>query len=121
MAAGDITQGRRLEPIEREDGSFAPDFDMEPGDYCGPIVGYTGDLPAVFFLKPNARDEGVAPRARSVQHVCSPPHVFRECPDGSLEIRESIAAYPRSHPDEPSMNDGWHGYLDEGHVWREVA
>lgn len=28
----------------------------QPGDYFGPYTGMTGDLPAVFFLKPNARD-----------------------------------------------------------------
>lgn len=94
------------------------------GDYCGPLTGYTGPapgvttdqyaadislgLPAVFFILPNGRDADAPPGARSVHHVCSPPHVFRECADGSLEIRESIGAMPF-----------WHGYLDEGHVWRE--
>jgi hypothetical protein len=91
----------------------------QPGDYFGPHAGMTGGLPAVFFLKPNARDPGASPRARSVNHVCSPPHTFRECPDGSLEIRASIsnllAGDTTGHSD-----DGWHGYLDEGHVWRQV-
>jgi hypothetical protein len=90
-----------------------------PGDYFGPVTGYTGDVPAVFFLKPNARDTDAPPAARSVQHVCSPPHTFRECPDGSLEIRASIsnrlAGDTTGHSD-----DGWHGYLDEGHAWRQV-
>ena len=90
-----------------------------PGDYFGPTAGYTGDVPAVFFLKPNARDEDAPPRARSVQHVCSPPHVFRECPDGSLEIRPSISNLMRGDPDGRT-DDGWHGYLDEGHVWRQA-
>lgn len=91
----------------------------QPGDYYGPVTGYTGDLPAVFFLKPNARDPDAPPRARSVQHVCSPPHRFRECPDGSLEIRESISS--RLRRDETgASDDGWHGYLDEGHSWRQV-
>jgi hypothetical protein len=89
-----------------------------PGDYFGPVKDYTGDLPAVFFLKPNARDEGVPPRARSVQHVCSPPHTFRECPDGSLEIRPSISNLARRGG--PETDDGWHGYLDEGSTWRQV-
>ena len=88
-----------------------------PGDYFGPTPDYT-DPPAVFFLKPNARDEGVPPRARSVQHVCSPPHTFRECPDGSLEIRNSISNLTRNGG--PETDDGWHGYLDEGHVWRQA-
>lgn len=92
--------GRRVATVE----------DIEqPGDYAGPISGYTGDKPAVFFLLPNSRDEDAKGGQRSVHHVVSPPHVFRECADGSLEIRESIGAMPY-----------WHGYLDAGHVWRTV-
>jgi hypothetical protein len=45
--------------------------------------------------------------------------VFRECPDGSLEIRESISNLLRGDADGHT-DDGWHGYLDEGHVWRQV-
>lgn len=88
----------------------------QAGDYCGPVEGFTGEKPAVFFLLPIARDEGVDPGARSIHHVVSPPHVFRECPDGSLEIRESIGAYGH----DADAGYVWHGYLDEGHVWREV-
>jgi hypothetical protein len=73
----------------------------------------------VFFLKPNARDEGVPAHARSVQHVCSPPHTFRECPDGSLEIRASISNLCTGDVGG-NTDDGWHGYLDEGHSWRQV-
>lgn len=88
-----------------------------PGDYCGPVTGYAGPgVSTVFFLKPNARDPDAPSRARSVHHVNSPPHTFRECADGSLEIRNSIGdtAGPGSE------SDGWHGFLDEGHVWRKV-
>jgi len=81
-------------------------FPTEPGDYMGPITGYTGDVPAVFFLPPNARDPGIPPGGRAVHHVVSPPHTFRECADGSLEIRASLGC------------PHWHGYLDEGHEWR---
>jgi len=91
----------------------------QPGDYFGPTRDFTGDLPAVFFLKPNARDADAPPGARSVQHVCSPPHTFRECPDGSLEIRASISNLLRGDTDGHS-DDGWHGWLDEGHVWRQA-
>jgi hypothetical protein len=84
-----------------------------PGDYVGPVKGYTGDVPAVFFLKPNARDPGVPPCARAIQHVVSPPHKFRECPDGSLEIRNSLGDMHNG------VSDGWHGYLDAGHRWRK--
>jgi hypothetical protein len=101
--------------IGRRVGSIA---EIEkPGDYYGPDTDYTGGIPAVFFLKPNARDEDAPPGARSVQHVCSPPHVFRERPDGSLEIRNSIGNLIGG---DPATDDGWHGFLDEGHVWRQV-
>jgi hypothetical protein len=96
----------------------------QPGDYCGPALGWTGPGPGVsaeayaadrslgllacFFLLPNARDEDAPPGQRSIHHVCFPPHTYRECDDGSLEIRASIGAMPF-----------WHGYLDEGHIWRE--
>lgn len=89
-----------------------------PGDYFGPTKGYTGDLPAVFFLKPNARDEGVPARARSVQHVCSPPHTFTEEHDGSLTISPSISNLTSRDADGHS-DDGWHGYLEAG-AWRKV-
>lgn len=110
--------GRRLQPVIDDRGlPRCPTFDnFEPGDYCGPIVGYTGDLPSVFFLKPNARDEDAPPNARCIHHVTSPPHVFTEMPDGSLQIRESIADHRRGETE----SDGWHGYLDAGHVWRQV-
>ncbi len=84
-----------------------------PGEYMGPIMGWTGDVPAVFFLKPNARDPDAPKCARAIQHVVSPPHVYRECADGSLEIRESLG------DDHNGVSDGWHGYLDEGHSWRK--
>lgn|SRR5487761_1125075 len=104
-----ITAGRRVQSIAEVE---------RPGDYFGPTTEYTG-IPAVFFLKPNARDEGAVPAARSVQHVCSPPHTFRECADGSLEIRASISNLLRGDTDSHS-DDGWHGYLDEGNSWRQV-
>jgi hypothetical protein len=85
-----------------------------PGDYCGPIMGWTGDKPAVFFLKPNARDSGAPKRARSVQHVVSPPHAFKEEPDGTLTITASISDLAGAG----SESDGWHGYLTKGE-WRK--
>ena len=98
--------GRRLQPVIDELGQRLPELE-QAGDYCGPIRGYTGDVEACFFLLPNARDEGVRGGQRAIHHVCFPPHTYRECPDGSLEIRASIGAMPF-----------WHGYLDEGHHWR---
>ena len=62
----------------------------------------------MFFVLP--REEGCSEyRHGGIRHVVSPPHVFTEQPDGSLEIRESILA-----------DTGWHGYLDAGHLWRQV-
>lgn len=76
------------------------------GDYCGPFE--VDDKLRVWFLLPIARDEGVPASARSIRFLTSPPHVLRECTDGSLEVRESIGA------------GIWHGYLDEGNNWRAV-
>jgi hypothetical protein len=105
--------GRRL-PVQA-DG--APTYPTQAGDYCGPVQ-HNG-LPTVFFLKPNARDPDATPVARSVQHVTSPPHTFRECADGSLEIRNSLGDMHAGWESGP-VSDGWHGFLDEGHVWRKV-
>lgn len=93
---------------------------LEPGDYFGPTTEYTGGSPAVFFLKPNARDPETPARGRSIQHVCSPPHTFEEQPDGSLKISPSISEFPAHADHTPEFSDGWHGYLDAGHSWRKV-
>jgi hypothetical protein len=90
----------------------------QAGDYSGPVDIGNGKT-AVYFLLPIARDADAPPGARSLHGVHSPPHVFRECPDGSLEIRESIGAYGHRAPGDPA-GFVWHGYLDEGHVWRTV-
>lgn len=52
-------------------------------------------------------------RGSGLHGVSEPPWTFRECPDGSIEIRASIAC-GRHDPE----GDYWHGFLDEGHVWR---
>lgn len=63
-------KGRRL-PVDPEynaryDGTI-PFMGIErPGDYCGPVKGWTGDKPAVFFLKPNALDPDAPPIAREI-------------------------------------------------------
>jgi hypothetical protein len=101
--------GRRLPIIEGQHPT-----PLEPGDYCGPVMGYTGDKPCVFFLKPNARDPDAPGRARSVHHVVSPPHVFTEEPDGTLTITASIG----DTAGPGSTSDGWHGYLTKG-VWKK--
>lgn len=110
MAAGDITPARRI-PVPDSGDINEVLWDMEPGDYCGPYTGYTDDKPAVSFLLPASAPVG----ARGRRHVTSPPHVFTEQPDGSLEIRESLGCAPA-----PGGGYLWHGYLDAGNRWREV-
>lgn len=105
-AAHAVFPGRRL-PVT--DGKMTmPD---DPGDYCGPVIGYTGDKLAVFFLKPHARDPETPPHGRGVQHVTSPPHTFHEEDDGTLTIRASIGD---TRGDGREGSDGWHGYLIRG-------
>lgn len=103
-------KGRRI-PVEFHENGLAkfPAVD-QPGDYCGPIMGFTHDKPAVFFLKPNARDPDAPKYARSVHHVISPPHTFTEEPDGTLTIRDSIGDTHGSGTE----SDGWHGFLTKG-------
>lgn len=88
-----------------------------PGDYCGPVpISVKGEtIQACFFLLPIARDDEALPEARSLHQVWFPPHTYRECADGSLEIRASIGAGPGG---EEGYH--WHGFLDEGHLWREI-
>lgn len=103
-------QGTRFPVTNKADGT--PNFPPieNPGDYCGPVIGFTGDKAAVFFLKKNSRDADAPPRARSVQHVVSPPHVFTENSDGTLTITASIG----DTAGPGSQSDGWHGYLTAG-------
>lgn len=82
----------------------------EPGDYYGPVLGWSDDKPAVFFLLPIIDDKSLPSQARSIHHVQSPPHVFTEESDGTLTITESIGA-GRPHY--------WHGYLTKGE-WKEI-
>ena len=99
---------------------------VRPGDYCGPeeIILKTDpetDEPVekgrvVWFLLP--LHEGVTmydrpTRGSGLHAVYEPPWVFRECDDGSVEIRESIAC-GRHDPE----GEYFHGYLDEGNIWR---
>ena len=96
----------------------------EPGDYTLVAEGkYTHDgRPSVYFLLPVPLQPPIDaddPLVQHIKHVAScamPPHVFRECPDGSLEIRESLLVTQNWRGSERS----WHGYLDEGHNWRTV-
>lgn len=108
--------GRRFQaqPDPETGRPTIPMHDMGPGDYCGPLTGWTGDKPAVFFFLPNARDEDAPPGERGLHHVVSPPHTFIEEDDGSLTVQPSILSrWGRGGA------DGWHGFLERG-VWRSV-
>lgn len=93
----------------------------QAGDYCGPFDLDVGDGPpkrVVYFLLPIHEGETKfdrPTRGSGIHGVYEPPWVFRECPDGSLEIRESIAC-GRHDPE----GEYFHGFLDEGNVWRRV-
>jgi hypothetical protein len=87
------------------------------GDYAGPFDDQE-NVRGVWFLLPT--HEGGTKferptRGSGLHRVTEPPWSFRECTDGSLEIRASIAC-GRHDPE----GEYWHGYLDEGHVWRTV-
>jgi len=110
MTAGQTWRGRRVTTFAELE---------QPCDYFGITTDYTGDVPAIFFLKPNARDAGAPAAARSVQHVCSPPHVFEEHDDGTITISPSIGEFVRGQEHTPDNSDGWHGYLERG-IWRQV-
>jgi len=93
--------GRRLPVVDGK-----PAVLERAGDYCGPVTGFSGPEKAtVFYLLPIARDADAPKGARAAFHVCIPPHVATENPDGSLTLRESIG------------NPHWHGFLNAGHKW----
>jgi hypothetical protein len=90
--------GRRVESVGEIE---------KPGDYAGPltITSAAGDEQTCLFMGPGCDHLG---------RVAFPPHTYRECEDGSLEIRASIQLYP--HGDCA----GWHGWLSEGHIWHQA-
>jgi hypothetical protein len=99
---------------------------VEAGDYWLTTVEYkttgsegqVGEVPEVFFLLPIHTGFDKYDHSRpgcGIHGVTQPPWTFRECADGSLEIRASIAC-GRSSPG----GEYWHGYLDEGNTWRQV-
>ena len=75
-----VTLGRRV-------GS--PEYLKRPGDYCGPLAEL--DAPG---LEPTGRKVVVAlsPDGGEPARLASPPWVFAEREDGSLEIREGVTA-----------------------------
>ena len=89
----------------------------QAGDYFLDTIDDHGEHKRhVWFLLPIHEGENVydrPTRGSGLHGVTEPPWRFRECPDGSLEIRESIACGRHEEGGEY-----WHGYLDEGNVWR---
>ena len=102
------SQGRRIPVTKGLDPYRAL---QNAGDYYGPVMGYSGDVPAVFFLLPTATNPKMGGGVDALHHVQSPPHTFTENPDDTLTISASIGA-------GPSGNYYWHGYLENGQ-WRE--
>lgn len=102
-----------LSPARRV-GSF--DDIEKAGDYwLTTVIKGEAEIPEVFFLLPihegwDAFDH--ASPGSGIHGVTQPPWQFRECPDGSLEIRASIGCGPQPYY--------WHGFLDEGNIWRQV-
>lgn len=90
----------------------------QAGDYTGPhplIVKGEKEDTCVYFLLPihvtgDKFDHSV--QGSGLHMITSPPWTFRECEDGSLEIRASIGCGSQPYY--------WHGYLDEGNTWREL-
>lgn len=56
-----------------------------------------------------------ASEGSGIHMITEPPWTFRECDDGSVEVRASILCGRTD--DSPGY---WHGYLDEGNVWRQL-
>ena len=107
-------------PVVKSPARRVPTFDdlEKAGDYTGPHPSGAKDIPdlkVVWFLLPvhqGDKFDHVKP-GNGLHAVYEPPWKFRECEDGSLEIRDSIGCGPK--PDYY-----WHGYLDEGNIWRQV-
>lgn len=104
--------GRRvasIDEIEKAGDYFGPTDEI---DKDGNVIGR-----GVWFLLPIHEGDKFdrATRGSGLHRVAEPPWTFRECDDGSLEIRASIACGRGE-----AEGEYWHGYLDEGHVWRQV-
>lgn len=89
---------------------------VQPGDYYLNEHGTAGkDDRALWFWLP-VNDPNRFDGRPQLNRITEPPWTFRECADGSIEVRASILTYTATPEPVPL----WHGYLDEGHVWRSV-
>jgi hypothetical protein len=108
MAAGEVTTGRRV---------FSIDELELAGDYFYELeVDQNGDR-SLWFVLPTATsahhhdEDGTYIPHNGRHRVASPSWTITENADGSLSAQPSIAC---------GLPVYWHGYLDEGHRWREV-
>jgi len=92
----------------------------QAGDYFGPTdeVDAEGNVTrlGVWFLLPIHEGGSIFERVTEgsgLHRVSEPPWTFRECPDGSLEIRASILCGKTA--DNPAGY--FHGFLNEGNRW----
>lgn len=108
--------GRRVATVDDENGI------ERAGDYCLSSIDDHGTTKrAVWFLLPiheGATKFDRPTRGSGLHMVTEPPWTFRECADGSVEIRASIACgRGEKDGDGQLLGEYWHGYLNEGHVW----
>ena len=99
----------------RRVGSF-DEIELAGDYYIGAIEVDGKSQRQVWFLLPTheGADKFDRPTRGSGLHgVPEPPWVFRECDDGSVEIRASILCGARE-----AEGEYFHGFLDEGHHWR---
>lgn len=97
-----------VDEIERAGDYFGPTSEVDANDQPTGVRG-------VWFLLPihagGSKFERVTPGS-GLHRVSEPPWSFRECDDGSLEIRASILCGRTDT--EPGY---FHGYLNEGNDW----
>ncbi len=82
-----------------------------------------GEAASLWFLLPiheGATKFDHPTRGSGIHRIAEPPWTFRECADGSIEARASIACGRHDVDPETGATPGehFHGYLDEGNVWR---
>lgn len=110
-----------MKPIISPARRVASFDDLElAGDYTGPHKLESGKDKrlVVWFLLPVHQGDKFDHKkpGNGVHGVYAPPWTFRECKDGSLEVRNSIGCGVKTE----SQDYYWHGYLDEGNTWRQI-
>lgn len=94
----------------------------QAGDYCLDQVQVQGELrPHLWFLLPIHEGDSKFSRptpGSGLHGITDPPWTFRECDDGSVEVRASILTWEPAGTN-PRGREVWHGFLDEGNIWRE--